>query len=95
MRLLLTVAALLALPNLASAQQIAPPGAEACTGCHGALPTAMPSLAQLKRGEIVAAMAAFRSGAREATVMDRIAKGFSEAETEAIADWFAAQERKQ
>jgi cytochrome c553 len=55
----------------------------------------MPSLAQLKRGEIVAAMAAFRSGAREATVMDRVAKGFSEAETEAIADWFAAQERKQ
>ena len=94
MRLLLTVAALIALPSLSSAQQIAPPAAEACTGCHGAQPTALPSLAQLKQGEIVAAMAAFRSGAREATVMDRIAKGFSEAETEAIASWFAAQERK-
>ena len=41
--------------------------------------------------EIVAAMTAFSTGARPATVMDRIAKGFSETETKAIADWYAAQ----
>jgi cytochrome c553 len=36
-------------------------------------------------------MAEFRSGARPATVMDRIAKGFSEDETRAIAGWLAEQ----
>jgi cytochrome c553 len=32
-------------------------------------------------------MQAFRSGQRAATVMDRIAKGFSDEETRAIAVW--------
>ena len=41
--------------------------------------------------EIVAAMEQFRSGERQATVMDRIAKGFTDEETRAIADWLAAQ----
>jgi len=44
-----------------------------------------------KADEIVAAMAEFRSGARPATVMDRIAKGFTEDETRAIALWLAEQ----
>ena len=39
----------------------------------------------------MAAMQAFRSGQRPATVMGRIAKGFSEAEIAAIAEWYAAQ----
>jgi sulfide dehydrogenase cytochrome subunit len=34
-------------------------------------------------------MDAFRSGGREATVMTRIAKGFSDDETRAIAAWLA------
>jgi cytochrome c553 len=36
-------------------------------------------------------MHAFRTGAREATVMDRIAKGFSDEEILAIAKWLAAE----
>jgi sulfide dehydrogenase cytochrome subunit len=36
-------------------------------------------------------MQAFRSGQRGATVMDRIAKGYTDAEIEAIADWYQAQ----
>jgi cytochrome subunit of sulfide dehydrogenase len=36
-------------------------------------------------------MRAFQSGQRDATVMDRIAKGYSEAEIEAIANWYQAQ----
>jgi sulfide dehydrogenase cytochrome subunit len=38
-------------------------------------------------------MQAFRDGGRAATVMDRIAKGFSDDETRAIADWLAANRR--
>jgi sulfide dehydrogenase cytochrome subunit len=33
-------------------------------------------------------MQAFRSGQRDATVMDRIAKGYSDTEIEAITDWY-------
>ncbi len=40
---------------------------------------------------IVSQMAAFKSGARKATIMDRIAKGFSEEETRAIAAWYEQQ----
>jgi cytochrome c553 len=42
-------------------------------------------------GEIVVAIQAFRAGERPATVMDRIAKGFSDDEVQAIAAWLAAQ----
>jgi cytochrome c553 len=42
--------------------------------------------------EIVAALQAFRDGQRPATVMDRIAKGFSEPEIAAISAWYAAQQ---
>jgi cytochrome c553 len=38
---------------------------------------------------IVAAMQAFRSGERPATVMRRIARGFSDDEIRAIAAWVA------
>jgi cytochrome c553 len=43
----------------------------------------------LSASDIEAAMSAFRTGAREATVMDRIAKGFTEAESKAISAWLA------
>jgi cytochrome c553 len=36
-------------------------------------------------------MTAFRSGTRPATVMNRIAKGFTDDEIAAIAAWYAAQ----
>jgi cytochrome c553 len=50
----------------------------------------VPPLRGRDPAEIVAAMQAFRSGERPSTVMGRIAKGFSESETRAIAAWLAA-----
>ncbi len=41
--------------------------------------------------EIAAALAAYRSGTRPDSVMGRIAKGFSEAESQAIAAYLARQ----
>ncbi|WP_287282622.1 c-type cytochrome [Mesorhizobium sp.] len=69
-------------------------GAAACTGCHGpaALGSAIPSLDGHAADDIVAQMQAFRSGERKATVMDRIAGGFTEEETRAIAEWLAKPE---
>ena len=72
----------------------APPGAASCSGCHGpaALGTAIPSLEGREAADTVAQMQAFRTGQRPATVMGRIAKGFSEDETHAIAEWLANPE---
>jgi cytochrome c553 len=67
-----------------------PPGASSCSGCHGGT-APPPVLMGRDAGEIVAAMDAFRAGTRPATVMDRIAKGFSRDESVAIAAWWAAQ----
>jgi sulfide dehydrogenase cytochrome subunit len=79
----------LALAAPAAAQSAAPAGASSCSGCHDAK-IASPSVPPLKgrpAAEIVTAMEAFRTGSREATVMTRIAKGFSDDETRAIAAW--------
>ncbi len=73
---------------LAAPAKADPPaaGATACSGCHGA---AGIDLSKLTAAEIEAAMAAFRDGTREATLMGRIAKGFSAEESAAIARWIA------
>jgi cytochrome subunit of sulfide dehydrogenase len=79
----------------AQAASLEPPaGASSCTGCHpvsAGVETPVPGLAGRSAADIVAAMGAFRSGQRPATVMDRIAKGFTVDETQAIAAWYAAQ----
>ena len=72
----------------------APPGALSCSGCHpsaGAAQTTVPRLTGRNPADIVAAMQAFKSGQVPSTVMDRIAKGFSEDEVKAIAAWYGAQ----
>jgi cytochrome c553 len=73
-----------------AAQPLPPPGATACSGCHGA-GGALPPLAGMPAPDIAAAMRAYRSGERPATVMDRIAKGFSDEEVQAMAQWLSAQ----
>jgi cytochrome subunit of sulfide dehydrogenase len=78
----------------AAASSDAPPGAASCSGCHPvgtAVATPVPRLLGQDPVGIVIAMREFRSGQRPATVMDRIAKGFTEDETQAIAAWLGAQ----
>jgi cytochrome c553 len=72
----------------------APRGAASCSGCHAEKPnvdTPVPRLGGQDASAMVAAMQAYRSGQRPATVMDRIAKGFSDDEIKAIAAWFVTQ----
>ena len=72
----------------------APPGASSCSGCHPAarsVDTTVPRLAGRDAAQLVTAMQDFKSGKRPSTVMDRIAKGFTDDEVKAIAAWFAAQ----
>ena len=72
----------------------APPGASSCSGCHPvsrSVDTPVKRLVGANPADIVGAVQEFRSGKRPATVMDRIAKGFTDDEIKAIADWYAAQ----
>jgi sulfide dehydrogenase cytochrome subunit len=72
----------------------APPGTLSCSGCHASAASAetpVPRLAGRDADAIVAALQAFRAGQKPATVMDRIAKGFTDDEIKAIAAWYAAQ----
>ena len=73
--------------------------AAACGACHGTAgrPKAgspVGILAGRGREEIVQSMAQFKSGARPATVMHQIAKGYSDAEIAANAAHFAGQRRE-
>jgi cytochrome subunit of sulfide dehydrogenase len=71
-----------------------PPGAASCTGCHPMRPnvdTPLSPLAGFYGSNIALAMKVFRAGTRPATVMDRIARGFSDDEIEAIQAWFMRQ----
>ena len=91
------VAAAIGLVSIAAAAVVAaepPAGAAACSGCHPSstrVSSPVVRLAGRDRAEIIKAMQDFRSGARAGTVMDRIAKGFTDAEIQAIAAWYAAQ----
>ncbi len=78
----------------AVAIEAAPAGAASCSGCHAAaagVASPVPRLVGQQQAAIVRAMQDFRTGARPATVMDRIARGFSDGEIQAIAEWYARQ----
>jgi len=71
-----------------------PTGAASCSGCHPSsarVSSPVPRLTGMDRAAIVKAMQDFRSGQRAGTVMDRIAKGFTDEEIQAIAAWYASQ----
>jgi sulfide dehydrogenase cytochrome subunit len=77
----------------------APPTPEmisfACAGCHGtnggSAGMTMPSLAAQSKTAIVDAMKKFKSGERPSTVMGRLAKGYGDADFEAMASFFSKQ----
>jgi cytochrome subunit of sulfide dehydrogenase len=72
--------------------------AATCANCHGTFGRANPGasvvgLAGLPAAYIVEQMKAFKSGTRPATVMHQLAKGYSDAQIEQMAAYFAALPR--
>lgn len=63
----------------------------ACHGTNGRSNSAIPALAGRQKTEIIELMQAFKSGQRPATVMHQIAKGYTEEQIAAAAEYFAAQ----
>jgi sulfide dehydrogenase cytochrome subunit len=95
LRVILLGTCLLAAP--AAVAQV-PPAllAGGCQGCHGVTghgAAGIPTIAAAStRAEFVETMRAFRENARPATVMGRIARGYSEAEYAVLATHFAKPE---
>lgn len=65
-----------------------------CHGTHGASVAGMPGLAGQSRQFLSSALKAFRDGQRPGTLMPQLARGYSDAQIEALAAWFAAQKAR-
>ncbi len=67
-----------------------------CAGCHGtngaSTGDAIPSLAGLSSTYLVDAMKAYKADERDPTIMNRIAKGYSDEQFELMGGFFADQE---
>ncbi|HEX2890813.1 c-type cytochrome [Vineibacter terrae] len=83
------------LPLQVSAQAPGPSGqamAQTCYVCHGPAGKSegpIASLAGLPRDHVVRQMADFKADRRPGTIMNRIAKGYSDEQIAAIADFIA------
>jgi len=66
-------------------------GCASCHGIDGISVGGIPSLAGTARAELVARLREYKSGARNGTVMPQLAKGYTDAQLESAAAWFAAQ----
>lgn len=69
--------------------------AASCTACHGtdgnvAAGSPLPALAGMPRDYVSAQLKAFKAGTRTATVMHQIAKGYTDAQIDQIAGYFAS-----
>lgn len=72
--------------------------AATCANCHGTGGQAIdgsevPGLAGMPAAYLVEQMKAFKSGARQATVMHQLAKGYSDGQIEQLAAYFAARKK--
>jgi len=68
--------------------------ASACASCHGTNGNSiggMDPLAGMPKAEMIKKMQDYRSGAKPATVMHQLAKGYTDQQVEMIANFFAAQ----
>ena len=72
--------------------------AATCANCHGTdgrtvQGSSVLPLAGLDKNYLVAQMQAFKTGTRPATVMHQISKGYSDAQIDVLAGYFAAQKK--
>ena len=70
--------------------------AATCANCHGTNGKSLPgsgidSLAGVPKANTLQKLADYRSGARTATIMHQIVKGYSDEQLDLIATYFAAQ----
>ena len=92
---LLAVAALPFAPTSASAQNMNPEllvsNCVVCHGPHGASMGHTPAINELSAKSIADHLRNFRDGKRAATIMDKIAKGYNDAQIDLIAEQLGAK----
>ena len=69
-----------------------------CAACHGtngqpAKGSTLAGLAGKPRNELLTSMTQFKEGKKPATLMHQLGKGYTDAELEALADYFSKQGR--
>jgi cytochrome c553 len=72
--------------------------AATCANCHGTNGVSVGgfvSLAGTAKDELSRKMREYKSGARAGTVMPQLAKGYTDAQIDLVATWFAAQKPAQ
>ena len=71
--------------------------AATCANCHGtegrSVSTEVAPLAGLPKDFIVSRMKAFRDGTRPATIMQQLARGYTDTQIEMLASYLAAQKK--
>lgn len=70
--------------------------AASCSACHGTNGVALPgmdSLAGQKKEDLLKKMQDFKSDKKPATLMHQLSKGYSDAQIEQLASYFAAQKK--
>ncbi|MCC5973822.1 MAG: c-type cytochrome [Rubellimicrobium sp.] len=91
----LTLAGGLLLPQTATADDAGHLLAQSCAGCHGqegAGVGAAPAIAGISAEDFIAMWAEFQADERPATIMNRIARGYTDEEIAALAAYFAAKD---
>ena len=96
-RILVTAALACAAPAAPAQDHSARNLTAGCAICHGtaghAVTKDVTTLAGIPQDHLAKQLRDFRDGKRPATVMHQIAKGYTDAQIDAMAAWFASQKR--
>ena len=68
--------------------------AAGCLGCHQPAGGTLPALAGQSGDAIAAKFRAFRDGKQTGTIMPQLAKGYTDAQIDAIAAWLATPDSR-
>ncbi|TAK66440.1 MAG: cytochrome C [Betaproteobacteria bacterium] len=84
----------LALPASAQDANIGRNLAASCVTCHGKNATRTGTLDGMPKNELMQTMKDFKSGARPATLMHQLSKGYTDQQVELIGEYFSKQKAK-
>jgi len=84
----------LALPATAQDANLGRNLAASCITCHGKGATGTGTLDGMPKERLMQTMKDFKSGARPATLMHQLSKGYTEQQVELLAEFFSKQKAK-